>query len=195
MRSTTLPYQAATAATLALIGLLAVGIYLIGLAPQAKAQSVKAGDLMIEQAWARATPPGARVGGGYLTITNHGAAPDRLIGGSVDFAERLEIHEMAMQGEVMKMRALPDGLEIPPGGAVTLKPGGYHLMFMGLKNALEQGARVPVTLAFERAGRVTVDLAVAGMGAKSHDGQGAHGGHGGHGGHGETKMQHNMQQQ
>ena len=126
----------------------------------ARAQEVKAGDLVITQAWTRATPNGAKIGGGYLTIENKGTAPDRLIGGASDAAGKLEVHEMAMQDGVMKMRPLDSGLTIDPGKTVKLAPGGYHLMMFDLKNPLKQGDAVPVTLKFEKAGEVKVTLAV-----------------------------------
>src|ERR1700682_1497179 len=96
------------------------------LAAPARAQEVKAGDLVITQAWSRATPGGAKVAGGYLTIENKGSAPDRLIGGSVDVAGRVEVHEMAVTNGVMTMRPLERGLTIEPGKTVKLAPGGYH---------------------------------------------------------------------
>ena len=134
------------------------------------AKDYKVGGLKISEPWARASPKGAPVGGGYLTITNTGKSPDRLIGGSVGFAKRVEIHEMKMENDVMKMRMLPDGLTIKPGETVTLKPGGYHIMFMGLNQSFEEGSAVPVVLTFEKAGEVAVELPVAKMGAKSPDG-------------------------
>ena len=91
-------------------------------------QEVKAGDLVITQAWSRATPSGAKIGGGYLTIENKGSAPDRLVGGSADIAGKVEVHEMAMNNGVMTMRPLDKGLAIDPGKTVKLAPGGYHLM-------------------------------------------------------------------
>src|SRR6516165_1016813 len=94
----------------------------------ARAEEVKAGDLVITQAWSRATPKGAKTGGAYLTIENKGSAPDRLVGGSADSAGKVEIHEMSMTSGVMKMRPLDKGLEIDPGKTVKLSPGGYHLM-------------------------------------------------------------------
>ena len=120
----------------------------------AHAQEVKAGDLVITQAWSRATPGGAKIAGGYLTIENKGAAPDRLVSGSGDFAGKVEIHEMAMNNGVMTMRPLDKGLAIEPGKTVKLAPGGYHLMLMDLKNPLKQGDKVPLTLEFEKAGKV-----------------------------------------
>jgi copper(I)-binding protein len=133
-------------------------------AAPALAQEMKAGDLTIEKPWARATPKGAEVGVGYLVIRNDGAAPDRLTGGSADFAT-VEIHEMAMEGGVMKMRELKDGLVIPAHGTVKLVPSGYHVMFTGLKSPLVKGETVKATLTFEHAGPVTVDFAVEGVGA------------------------------
>ena len=135
------------------------------LAAPARAQEVRAGDLVITQAWSRATPGGAKVAGGYLTIENKGTAADRLIGGSVDVAARVEVHEMAMNNGVMTMRQLDSGLAIEPGKTVKLAPGGYHLMMMDLKSPLKQGDRVPLTLEFEKAGKVQVTLDVQAVGA------------------------------
>ena len=106
---------------------------------RARSEEVKAGDLVITQVWSRATPGGAKIAGGYLTIENKGAAPDRLIGGSGDFAGKVEIYEMAMNNGVMTMRSLDKGLPIQPGKTVKLAPGGYHLMLMDLKNAAQAG--------------------------------------------------------
>ena len=122
---------------------------------------------MITQAWSRATPNGAKIGGGYLTIENKGAAPDRLIGGSADVAGKVEVHEMAMKNGVMTMRPLDNGLAIDPGKTVKLAPGGYHLMMFDLKSPLKQGDKVPVTLEFEKAGKVKVSLDVQGIGAQA----------------------------
>ncbi len=133
----------------------------------AAAQEIKAGDLVITQAWSRATPSGAKIAGAYLTIENKGTAPDRLVGGSGDVAGRFEIHEMAMDGGVMKMRPLDKGLAIDPGKTVKLAPGGYHLMLFDLKSQLKQGDKVPVTLQFEKAGKVALSLDVQGVGAQA----------------------------
>jgi copper(I)-binding protein len=141
----------------------------------ARAEEVKAGDLVITQAWSRATPSGAKIAGGYLTIENKGAAPDRLVGGSGDIAGKVELHEMAMNNGVMTMRPLDKGLTIDPGKTVKLAPGGYHLMIMDLKSPFKQGDKVPVTLEFEKAGKVTLSLDVQGVGA-----QAPAGGSGGH---------------
>src|SRR6185312_11907598 len=138
----------------------------------ANADEVKAGDLVISQAWSRATPGGAKIGGGFLTIENKGSAPDRLIGASADFAGKVELHEMAMNDGVMKMRPVEGGLTIEPGKTVKLAPGGYHFMMMDLKKPLKQGEKLPITLQFEKAGKVTVTLDVEGVGAKGPAGAG-----------------------
>ena len=136
----------------------------------AQAQEVKAGDLVITQPWSRATPGGAKIGGGFLTIENKGAVPDRLIGVAGDVAGKIEIHEMAMNNGVMTMRPLDKGLAIEPGKTVKLAPGGYHLMLMDLKTPLKQGDKVPLTLQFEKAGKVALSLDVEGVGAQApHD--------------------------
>lgn len=118
----------------------------------------------IEKPWARATAPGASVGGGYLTVMNQGAALDRLIGASSPVAGKTELHEMAMEKDIMRMREVKR-IDVPAHGKAELKPGGYHLMFLQLKAPLKQGEKVPVTLKFEKAGEVKVDLAVESMGA------------------------------
>ncbi|KAF0135941.1 MAG: hypothetical protein FD152_1175 [Xanthobacteraceae bacterium] len=135
-------------------------------APAAPA-AVRVGSLGITQPWSRATPAGARVAGGYLTVTNAGPESDRLIGGSAAFAERVEIHEMATVNGVMTMRALGNGLTIAPGQTVALKPGGLHVMFMGLRTPLTQGQSVKVTLEFEKAGKVELDFQVGNIGGRS----------------------------
>jgi periplasmic copper chaperone A len=136
-------------------------------AAPACAEEIKAGDLVITQAWSRATPGGAKIAGGYLTIENKGTAADRLVGVSGDVAGKIEVHEMAMNNGVMTMRPLDKGLAIEPGQTVKLAPGGYHLMMFDLKEPLKQGDKVPVTLEFEKAGKVTVSLDVQGIGAQA----------------------------
>jgi copper(I)-binding protein len=131
----------------------------------ALAMDYKVGALEIRQPWARATPPTAQTGGGFLVVTNTGTAPDRLIGAKSPVAERVEVHEMKMDGNVMRMRPVENGIEIPPGGSVELKPGGLHVMFTGLKAPFTKDAKVPLTLIFEKAGSVDVELPVEAMGA------------------------------
>jgi len=134
-------------------------------ASSAGAEDVKAGDLVITQAWARATPGGSKVGGGFLIIENKGSAPDKLVGASAEAAGKVEVHEMTTDNGVMKMRPVEGGLTIDPGKTVKLAPGGLHLMMMDLKGPLKQGDKLPVTLEFEKAGKVQVSLDVLGVGA------------------------------
>ena len=133
----------------------------------ALAHDYTVGSLKIGHPWARATPKGASVGGGYMTITNTGTASERLTGGSSAVAQSFEVHEMKMDGGVMKMRPVARGIEIKPGQTVTLDPTGYHVMFTGLKEQLKQGSRFKATLDFAKAGKVDVDFAVESIGAKT----------------------------
>jgi periplasmic copper chaperone A len=134
--------------------------------PLARADEVKAGDLVITEAWSRATPSGAKIGGGYVTIENKGATPDKLIGASSDVAGSIQVHEMSMTNGTMKMRPVENGLVIDPGKTVKLAPGGYHLMMMDLKKPLKQGDKLPITLEFEKAGKAQITLDVMGVGAQ-----------------------------
>lgn len=131
----------------------------------ASARAFKSGDLSIEQPWIRATPGGARVAGGYMTLVNKGQAPDRLTGGSLEPAAKFELHEMSMDAGVMKMRPIGP-LEIPAGGSVTLQPSAKHIMFTGLKRGLKAGERIEGTLVFDHAGTVPVEFTVEAVGAK-----------------------------
>lgn len=118
------------------------------------------GDLVIENVKARATVPGAKVGGGYLTITNNGTEPDTLNTGATDIANELQIHEMKMDGDVMKMRQLDQGIVIDAGATVALKPGGLHIMFMMLNTPLEKETSFKATLNFAKAGAIEVEFNV-----------------------------------
>ncbi len=126
---------------------------------------VHLGDINLSAPFTRATLPNAPVGGGFVSIENIGTIADRLVSASSPAADVVQIHEMAMEGDVMKMRQLTDGLEIPAGETVTLAPGGLHLMFLGLKQAFVEGQTVPVTLVFEQAGSVELALPVLGAAA------------------------------
>jgi periplasmic copper chaperone A len=152
--------------------LFGIALLVAPFAAPAYAEEIKAGGLVISQAWSRATPGGAKIGGGYLTIENKGTAPDRLIRCSGDIAGKIEAHEMAMKNGVMTMRPLDNGLAIEPGKTVKLAPGGFHLMMFDLKSPLKQGDKVPVTLEFEKAGKVTISLDVEGIGAQGPAGTG-----------------------
>jgi periplasmic copper chaperone A len=133
-------------------------------AAPALAQEFKGGDIVIEQPWARATPKGAEVGSGYVTIQNKGVAPDRLTGGSADFGA-VEVHQMSSANGVSQMRELKDGLAIPAHGSVAFSPGGYHLMFTHLTHPLTKGESAKATLNFEHAGPIEVEFSVMGIGA------------------------------
>jgi len=137
------------------------------LAGAAIAGDVTAGALKIGQPWSRATPNGAKVAGGYLSVTNTGAEPDTLTGGTFDEAGSVEIHSMSMEGGVMKMATVENGLVVKPGETVTLKPGGLHLMFLGLKDPLKKGQTVKGTLTFAKAGSVPVTFTVESLAAKA----------------------------
>jgi copper(I)-binding protein len=129
--------------------------------------SYRAGDLLIEQPWSRATPGGAKVAGGYVRVTNKGASPDRLVGGTFAAAGRMEVHEMSVTDGIMRMKPVDAGVAIPPGATVELKPGGYHAMFLDLRHPLKEGDTVQGTLQFEKAGSVPVTYRVLGMGAQN----------------------------
>lgn len=147
-----------------------------------QAHQYEIGNITIDHPWTRATPAGAKVAGGYASITNKGNEPDRLIGGSAEGAEKFEVHEMTVENDVMKMRQLAGGLEIKPGETVELKPGSYHVMMIGLAKPYKEGDSVKGALTFEKAGTVEIEFKVEAMGAKE-SGASDHGGHGGHGAH------------
>jgi copper(I)-binding protein len=113
----------------------------------------------VEAAWARPTVAGQRAGGGFLKITG-GAAADKLLSASAGVSKTVELHTMEMDGNVMRMRQIA-AIDVPAGGTVELKPGGRHVMFMGLAQPLQAGTRFPLTLRFEKAGEVKVDVQVA----------------------------------
>jgi copper(I)-binding protein len=136
---------------------------------------VKVGTLTITDLWTRATPPGAPAAGGFLTITNTGTEPDRLIAVSSPETAAGELHEMSMENDVMKMNAVAGGIEIPAGATVKLAPGGLHLMLIGPKGPLTEGGKFPVTLTFEKAGKIDTFLHIMPIGSKGPDGTG--GGH------------------
>jgi copper(I)-binding protein len=131
------------------------------------AHSFKVGSITIDTPWARATPGGAKVAAGYLTIKNEGATPDRLVSVTAEIAERTELHQMIMEDGVMKMRQVTDGLPVPAGGSVVLEPNSYHLMFMELKRPLKEGEQFQGTLVFEQAGKVAVTFDVEPIGASA----------------------------
>ena len=132
-----------------------------------------AGQIEVTAPWLRATPRGAPVAGGYATIVNHGATPDRLIGASIPMAPNGEVHSMTMANGIMHMARLADGLAIAPGATVTLEPGGNHLMFLKPTAQLKEGEHVTGSLSFAKAGTIDVTFAVAGMAARTAPGAAA----------------------
>lgn len=135
------------------------------MAGTAAAHEYQIGDLAINHPVARATPVNAPVSAGYMTITNKGTEADRLVSASVNFAGEAQIHEMSMQGDVMKMRELENGLDIPPGEETVLQPGGLHLMFMQLEKQLKEGEKYTATLIFDKAGSIEVTFNVESLAA------------------------------
>lgn len=146
------------------IAVIALALLFVG-APSVFAHEFKVGDLDVEHPWSRATPAGAKVAGGYFTVTNNGSSPDRLLSITSDISEKAELHEMGVKDGVMTMRPVSGGLEIPAGGKVTLGPGSYHVMFMDLKQPPKEGEMFSATLTFEKAGTVTVKFAVQAIGS------------------------------
>lgn len=138
------------------------------------AHSYKQGDIEIGHPWSRATAASAPTGAAFLTLTETGAQPDRLISASTPAAEKAELHTHIKDNGVMRMRQVPS-IELEPGKTVALQPGGYHIMMIGLKKPLAKGDHVPLTLTFEKAGTITVELHVEGAGAMT----GMEAGHGG----------------
>lgn len=157
-----------------------VALVLLALATgsSAFAESVTVGSLTLTDLWTNATPPGAQTANGYLTITNGGSEPDRLIAVSTPMARTSEIHQMAMTGDVMAMTSI-DSIDIPAGGSVTLTHHSLHLIFIGLRIPATEGRELPVTLVFEKAGTVDAALKVLAIDAAGPDGSASaeHSGH------------------
>lgn len=151
--------------------------------------------ISVESAWTRATAPSAKNGGAYMTIRNTGPADDRLVAAASPAATRAELHAHTMTDGVMRMRPVADGVAVPAGGAAELKPGGLHVMLLGLTAPLAEGATIPVTLTFEHAGAITVEVPVMKAGAAGPDpvpmdGQHRMDRHGKMEGHGQMNMPH-----
>ena len=144
----------------------AIGIFSSSmLMAQAVSKNVSTDAIKIEGAYTRATAPGQQVAGGFMKIDNKGSAADQLVSASSPAAGEVQLHEMAMDGNVMKMRQVKD-IAVPAGGSVELKPGGYHLMFLNLKGPFAAGQTVPVKLKFAKAGEIELKMPVNAMGAQ-----------------------------
>ena len=129
-----------------------------------------AGDIEVVHPYAPPTPPGVAMAAGYMEIVNHGKEDDRLIGGKVDFAHDVQIHQTVVENDVSRMRQLKDGLVIPAGSSVKIEPMGIHLMFANLMEPLVDGDRQSATLYFEKAGELEVEFAIEHAGSDAvHD--------------------------
>jgi copper(I)-binding protein len=148
-----------------LLKALLVSVFGLGFIGVTQAQNAKVGNVQIENAYTRSTVPGQMAAGGFMKIENQGSSADQLISASSPVAGEVQLHEMAMDGNVMKMRQVKD-IAVPAGGSVELKPGGLHLMFMNIKAPLAAGETVPLKLKFAKAGEVEVKLPVNAMGAQ-----------------------------
>lgn len=154
---------------------LAVVALLIAAASPTLAQDIES-PVAVEQPYARQTAPGAYTGAVYMTLYNKSGRADRLTGASSDVADKLQIHEMAVVNGIMQMRELSNGLPISAGGSVVLEPGTYHVMLIGLKTPLTAGESFPLTLTFEKAGKVSVTVPVRALGASQNGATGNMGG-------------------
>lgn len=143
----------------------AIALATLALPVACLAHDYKIGPIEIGNPWSRATPASARAAAGYLVLTNKGTTADRLVSAGSSAADRVEIHEMRMDANVMRMRELARGITIEPGATVELKPGGLHIMLIELKTPLVKDQMVPVTLVFEKAGRIQVEFQVEALGA------------------------------
>ena len=152
-------------------------IALLALLDAATAHDYTVGSIHIDHPWTRATPKGAKVAAGYMTIGNRGTVPDRLIGGSSTVAGRFEVHQMTTEHNVMTMRPVSGGLEIKPGETVELRPESFHIMLLDLRQPLAKGERVKGTLVFEKAGTVEIEYLVEALGAPGGSEDGSHSGH------------------
>jgi copper(I)-binding protein len=159
MHSSTLRTTSRGAAALFALSVLQLSV------SQARADDYKVGSIQITQPWARATPKGAITGAAYMTVTNSGTTAQHLNCVSSDAATECQIHEVTMDGGVMKMRPLQGGLEVKPGETVTLKPGGFHLMLVGLKQPLQAGKSIDATFKVDSGGTVQVAFPIAAIGA------------------------------
>jgi|TARA_R100000049_G_scaffold4689_1_gene11055 hypothetical protein len=170
---TTRPLGRTLHASLAALGAaalaLSIGACCSETPPEGAASENATSQIVITGPWSRETADGQDAGGAFMTITNEGSGADRLTGGSTPVAGDVQIHTVDMTDGVMRMRQLSDGLAIPAGDTVTLKPGSFHIMLMGLKQPLEQGETVPLTFTFEKAGTVEVELAVEPVGSQGPD--------------------------
>ncbi len=143
---------------LAIAGLFLALLFTLGTI-HAASHGTKADNLEITGAWARATPPRAKNGGAFLTVTNHGMVADKLVAASTEMAKKTELHNHINDNGIMRMRHVPH-VEVPAHGQAVLKPGSYHVMMMGLKGPLREGEMLMVKLTFKKAGTVMVHMPI-----------------------------------
>lgn len=143
-----------------------------GIGGASQAQTPAANSIVVEQPWARATPPGAKTGAAYLTVVNNGTTADRLLGATTPLADKVKFHKESEENGVSRMREVP-GVEVGPGAKVTFRPGEMHMMMVGLKQPLKEGQNLPLTLQFEKAGNVAVTASIGKVGAMEHGSMGA----------------------
>ena len=139
-------------------------LFALSIAGQAHAQPSGVNAIVVENAWARATPAGAKTGAVYMTLINNGAIPDRLLGATTPVSDKVQFHKVSEENGVSSMRELPT-IDIAPGARVIFKPSDLHVMLVGLKQPLKEGQTVPLTLDFEKAGKVSIAASVAKVGA------------------------------
>lgn len=147
-----------------------------GLVGAVSAETSRSSGIVVADAWARATPEGARTGAVYLTVMNHGATDDQLMSVATPVADRAKLHIDSIENGVMRMRPLKQ-VEVKPGGSTVLKPGAVHIMLIGLEQPLKEGDTFPLTLDFAQAGKREVQVTVAKAGAMGKPGNGAMPGH------------------
>lgn len=145
-----------------------VALLVLGIGVAAQAQTPAASLITVEHPWARATPLRAKTGAAYMTLMNNGPSSDRLLGASTSLADKVQFHKATEENGIARMRELRV-IEIPPGDKLILKPGDIHVMMVGLKEPLIEGKTFPLTLEFERAGKISVVVSIAGVGAMDHD--------------------------
>jgi hypothetical protein len=129
------------------------------------AEGVKLGNLVLYNAFTRAMPPTARAGGGFVSVYNTGTEDDRLLSAASPEAKNTQLHNMIMDNGVMVMREFENGIAVPAGAVTALKPGGMHIMFIDAPKPFEMGGTVNVTLTFEKAGEITLELPVGALGS------------------------------
>ncbi|NUR44799.1 MAG: copper chaperone PCu(A)C [Sphingomonas sp.] len=147
--------------------LIAAVVLAFGISGASQAQAPPANSIVVEQPWARATPPGAKTGAAYVTLVNNGTTADRLLGATTPLADKVEFHKETEESGVSRMREVPS-VEVQPGARVTFKPGGMHMMMIGLKQSLKEGQSLPITLQFEKAGSIAVTASIGKVGAMKH---------------------------